>query len=98
MAMEHIFLINPVEVDDSREIRFLEKWIKQASYARPQLGLLSMNLHRSIDDQSRFRFVIVEQWASLRALEDSEQIRQTDVPRHDYPCPQFPGVYRLFSK
>ena len=96
--MSDIFLINPVQVDDDREVRFLEQWIRQANFARTQNGLVSMHLHRSVDPEPHFRFVIIEQWNSIKAWEDSQQLADNGGFRHNYPCPHYPGVYRVYSK
>jgi heme-degrading monooxygenase HmoA len=96
--MASIFLINPLVIDDQREIPFLEQWIKQANFARTQSGLVSMSLHRSIDDASHFRFVVLEEWDSIGAWEASKQFNDQSGPRQDFRCPQYPGLYRVFSR
>ena len=96
--METVTLINPVEVSDDQEIAFLEKWIQIAHRLREHSGLVSLNLHRSVDPFSRFRFVIVEEWQSEDALRSAMQNLGGAGGHHEFPCAHFPGLYRLFSK
>ena len=96
--MSTVTLINPVEVTEEQEVAFLEKWIHIAHRLREQSGLLSLNLHRSIDPFSRFRFVIVEEWQSEEAMRAAMLRMGGANGHHDFPCAHFPGLYRLFSK
>ena len=85
-----VVLINPFEVPDGEEERFLAGWDQARGALAPQRGYLGTRLHRSVGSAD-FRFVNVAGWSSplmfARALQRPEfQQAARAMPFRSHPA------------
>lgn len=61
-------LINPFTVDEADVDEFVDAWQAAADWLREQPGFVDTRLHKSLQPDSRFRFVNVATWESAEAF------------------------------
>lgn len=64
-----VVLINVFAVSLEMEDQFLKTWHKTCDFMRTTPGFIDTTLHRSLDSDTRFRFVNVAHWESAEAYQ-----------------------------
>jgi heme-degrading monooxygenase HmoA len=89
-----VVLINPFEVPDDADERFLAGWDRARAALAEQRGYLGTRLHRSLGPAD-FRFVNIARWSSplmfARALQRPEFQRAAQA----MPFPAHPALYQV---
>ncbi len=62
-----VVLINVFAVSPEMETEFLKTWHETCEFMRTSPGFIDTTLHRSLDANSRFRFVNIAHWESSEA-------------------------------
>ena len=95
--MAEVVFINCFEVPAGREDAFLELWRQIDRYIVQRPGFRSQRLHRSLDSDSRLRFVNVASWDSAEQFdaahdENFRQLRSQPGWREFTSIPALYGV------
>jgi heme oxygenase (mycobilin-producing) len=89
-----VVLINPFEVPDDEDERFVDGWDRAREALGRQRGYLGTRLHRSVGPAD-FRFVNVARWSSplmfARALKEPDFQRAAQA----LPFPAHPALYQV---
>ena len=88
-----VVLINPFEVPDADDERFLEGWDRARSTLADQRGYLGTRLHRSVGE-ARFRFVNVAAWSSPLMFARALQRPAFQRAAQAMPFPSHPALYQ----
>jgi heme-degrading monooxygenase HmoA len=86
-----VVLIDPFEVPEEDDERFLAGWDRAREVLRRQRGYLGARLHRSVGPAG-FRFVDVARWSS--PLMFARALKQPDFQQAALPFPSHPAVYQ----
>jgi heme-degrading monooxygenase HmoA len=89
--------LTPFEVPEGKDEDFLKGWNVVAERTRHAWGLLSIQLHQSLDPETKFRFVAVSEWESKLHYEAARnQVnRAFEELRKTMPFAAYPASYRL---
>ncbi len=89
--------ITSFEVPAGEDEEFLKGWNEIAAQMRSAPGVLSIQLHESLDPATKFRFVAVTEWESALRYEASRnQIHQALAElRRKLPFAAYPALYRV---
>jgi hypothetical protein len=88
-----VVLINPFEVPESEDDRFLDGWDRARVVLADQRGYLGTRLHRSLGT-ARFRFVNVAAWSSPLMFARALQRPTFQRAAQALPFPSHPALYQ----
>jgi heme-degrading monooxygenase HmoA len=96
-TMHTIKEITPFEIPAGKDEAFLKGWNEIAGQIRQVPGVLSIQLHESLDPETKFRFVAVTEWeSSLRyAAARFLMNKLFEELRRQMPFAAYPASYRL---
>lgn len=80
-----------------KEEQFLPIWLEAAEHMRHAPGFHSLRLHKSLDPQTKFRFVNIAEWESAQQWQEAvrtQPARITEVMRKRWPT-AFPALYQV---
>ncbi len=86
-----VVLIDPFEVPEDDDERFLAGWDRAREVLRRQRGYLGARLHRCVGPAG-FRFVEVARWSS--PLMFARALKQPDFQQAALPFPSHPALYQ----
>ncbi len=96
--MSRVTLINPFEVEASRELEFLGYWQQAMNFLKRRPGFLESELVRARDPHARFRFTSLQTWNSAddfhRAIQHPDFVTILDR----MPFPHYATLYEPFLK
>lgn len=88
-----VVLINVFAVSPQMEAEFLKTWHETCEFMRTAPGFIDTTLHRSIDEDMRFRFVNLAHWESAEAYR-AALIRHEPGEKH-LPIEANPALYNI---
>lgn len=93
-----VTLINPFEVPEGQEEQFLKEWTEAAEVIRQEPGFLSTRLHKSLNPQTKFRFINVAQWESAQHFQAamSKEAFQKLIQKMTYIS--YPALYEVIAE
>lgn len=97
--MHTIKEITPFEVPAGKDEEFLKGWNAIAEQVRHTPGVLSTQLHESLDPQTKFRFVAVTEWGAPLLYEAARSQMNTafEALRRAMPFAAYPASYRIVA-
>ena len=97
--MQTVKEITPFEVPAGKDEDFLQGWHEIAERLRPLPGVISLQLHESLDPAAKFRFVAVTEWGSSLLYEAVRDLtsRAFEELRRQMPFAGYPASYRLVA-
>jgi heme-degrading monooxygenase HmoA len=91
-----VVLINPFEVPEDQDERFLAGWERARDVLAQQRGYLGTRLHRSLG-RADFRFVNVARWSSPLMFARALQLPDVQAAAQAMPFPSHPALYQVVS-
>jgi len=92
-----VILINPFEVPEGKEEECLKMWEEAAEYLKGRPGFINTNLHQTILEGSKFRFINVAEWETpesfFNAVKSDEFQKITEGSMDEYP--HYPSLYTV---
>jgi heme oxygenase (mycobilin-producing) len=95
--MSEVVLINPIEIPVGEEDAFLSVWLQAAEHMRHAPGFRSLQLHKSLDPQAKFRFVNVAKWESQEQWQKAVNTQPAwivEEMRNRWPT-AYPALYQI---
>jgi heme-degrading monooxygenase HmoA len=95
--MQTVKEITPFEIPAGKDEDFLKGWNEIAERLRPLPGVISLQLHESLDPATKFRFMAVTEWGSSLRYEAVRSLtsRAFEELRRQMPFAGYPASYRL---
>ncbi len=95
--MHTIKEITPFEVPEGMDEEFLKGWNQAAERIRHIPGVISAQLHESLDPATKFRFVAVTEWGSSLLYDAARSYagKAFEDLRQKMPFAAYPASYRL---
>ena len=95
--MHTIKEITPFEIPAGRDEEFLKGWNEVAELLRHAPGIRSIQLHESLDPQTKFRYVAIMEWESSLLYEAarSQTNKAFEELRRQMPFAAYPASYRM---
>ena len=91
---EGITLVNPFEVPEGEDERFVAGWERARAALADQRGYLGSRLHRSVGD-SHFRFVNIARWSSPLMFARATQRPEFRAAADGLPYTAHPALYSV---
>jgi hypothetical protein len=89
-----VVLINPLEVPDDQDERFLASWDRARDVLAQQRGYLGTRLHRSVGPAG-FRFVDIARWSSPLMFARALGRPEFQEAAQAMPFPSHPALYQV---
>jgi heme-degrading monooxygenase HmoA len=95
---EGVLLINPFDVPDGEDERFLGAWERAREVLAAQPGYQGTRLHRALAPLAHFRFVNVARWSSPLAFSTAVQLPAFQAAATAMPFPSYPALYLVVRR
>lgn len=72
-AEAKVVLINVFEVPQGKVRETIKMWEEAREFLQTQPGYISTNLHESLDDSARFKFINVAEWENAESFQNATE-------------------------